>query len=89
MALLDPYVNAVHVSLLKPRPVEGREETDRIAERMLREGPRALSREEILRVLLDPDVTLELHRRIWTTPRAQSAVWWSDALTEYRIRAAA
>jgi membrane glycosyltransferase len=89
MALLDPYVNAVHVSLLKPRPVEGREETDRIAERMLREGPRALSREEILRVLLDPDVTLELHRRIWTTPQAQSAVWWSDALTEYRIRAAA
>src|SRR5690606_25271029 len=53
-AVLDPYVNAVHLSLLREKdftPAASEERFAEIRERLLREGPAALTRAEKLSLL--------------------------------------
>lgn len=79
-AVIDPYVNAVHVTLLREkalnpeyarelesvsRSVGGIEE---LRERLLKEGPGALSAAENLALLSDTESMTWLHSQVWIRP---------------------
>ncbi len=101
-AVLDPFLNAVHVSLLRrnrrrlltgqktygatsgnhlPSAGESRGRR-RLAERLLREGPKALDPAETMAVLSDIDCMLWLHRQAWLRPNKDLAPWWRRAIRE-------
>jgi membrane glycosyltransferase len=91
-AVLDPYVNAVHVSLLREKllnPVYATEvaqilpprETIRaLRERLLAQGPGALSDAEKRLVMSDENSMSWLHRQIWLRPAETLAPWWDEAI---------
>lgn len=87
-AVLDPYVNALHVSLLRakdttPAPVELR--LVELRERLIREGPAALAARDRMAVLSDVDSMVALHEEVWSTPPGQLAPWWRRALKHYEV----
>ncbi len=90
-AVLDPYVNAVHLALLRerdqPAVVEGRFAPLRA--RLLRDGPAALSSKDKLALLLDADSMSELHRDLWSMPADRLAGWWRTAIRAYNVIAPA
>ena len=60
-AVLDPRLNAIHVSLLRERPqvpVRTREYLAALANRLLREGPAALTPAEMKTLLWDAEAML-------------------------------
>lgn len=99
-AVLDPFVNAVHISLLRRArrrlvsgqrvyspeesfrlPTEGESVTRRLlAEKLLKEGPKALDREDTVTVLSDIDSMLWMHREAWMRPSRQLSPWWELAI---------
>jgi len=101
-AVLDPFLNAVHVSLLRRNrrrlmsgqkvygtsissvvPTSGESRARRLlAERLLREGPKALETSEMISVLSDIDNMLWLHRQAWLRPNKDLAPWWVKAIRE-------
>jgi membrane glycosyltransferase len=86
--ILDPLVNAVHVALLRQRgktdhEVGGYYET--LVERVLKEGPAALTRREQMALLLHPGVVADLHSRIWLLPDRELAPWWRVAMSQYNL----
>ncbi len=101
-AVLDPFLNAVHVSLLRRNrrrlmsgqkvygtsissvvPTSGESRARRLlAERLLREGPKALETAEMISVLSDIDNMLWLHRQAWLRPNKDLAPWWVKAIRE-------
>jgi membrane glycosyltransferase len=90
-AVLDPYINAMHVALLRQRrtsPV-AREWFSRIRARLLREGPGRLTTREKMALLLDPQSMIRLHRELWTLPSDSLAEWWRLAMRQYNVLAAA
>ncbi|MDR0901943.1 MAG: glucans biosynthesis glucosyltransferase MdoH [Opitutaceae bacterium] len=90
-AVLDPYVNAVHVSMLRQR-APGGESRDHFAllrERLLRDGPGALDPREKLSLLLDADSMIRLHRELWRAPAPALAEWWRLAIRQYNVLTAA
>jgi membrane glycosyltransferase len=90
-AVLDPYVNAVHLALLRerdqPAVVEGRFAP--LRERLLRDGPATLSAKDKLALLLDADSMSELHRDLWSMPSDRLAGWWRTAIRAYNVIAPA
>ena len=88
-AVLDPYVNAVHLSLLRERGgLEKPALLDRFGpmrERLLREGPNSLSRKEKLALLQDPQSLQEMHRELWSRPSTELAPWWREAMRQYNL----
>lgn len=83
--VLDPYINAVHVSLL--RQGRRRDTTpsslQRLQDRLLREGPAALGRREIRALLFHAPSIAALHCRIWETADAQLHPGWRLAMQQY------
>ncbi len=92
-AVLDPYVNAVHLALLRERdhaPDPAAE--NRFAplrERLLREGPSALTPRDKLALLLDADSMAALHRDLWSLPAERLSTWWRTAIRAYNVLAPA
>ena len=87
-AVLDPYVNAVHVSLLREKDQSRRPETshlDELCERLLRAGPGSLTAREKRSLLMDPDSVIWLHTHIWSRPAAALASWWQLAIRQYNM----
>jgi len=86
-AVLDPYVNAVHVSLLRQRrpSEESREYFMQLRQRLLREGPTQLTAKEKMALLLDADSLLWLHRELWRLPAGALAGWWRLAMRQYNV----
>jgi membrane glycosyltransferase len=92
-AVLDPYVNAVHVSLLRERRFSadnspsaapaGSSEARALGEKLLSVGPDALQRAERLVVLSDADTMIWLHRQVWLRPDPALAPWWREAVRRY------
>src|SRR5258708_39680599 len=80
-AVLDPYVNAIHVSLLREKRLNpeykealarlgvGRPEVRALGEKLLAAGPDALKQKEKLLVLSDADAMPWLHHQAWLRPR--------------------
>jgi membrane glycosyltransferase len=95
--VLDPYTNAIHVSLLREKQLNpeyattvrrlsaGQPPVRALAEKLLAEGPKALGPEEIKLILADPDTMSWLHRRSWLRPNETLASWWQSALREYAL----
>jgi membrane glycosyltransferase len=92
-AVLDPYVNAVHLALLRERdqtPAAASEERFApLRERLLREGPQALASRDKLALLLDADSMAALHRDLWSLPAERLAGWWRTAILAYNVLAPA
>jgi membrane glycosyltransferase len=86
--ILDPLVNAVHVALLRQRGKTDHEVGEyyrRLVERVLKEGPAALSQREQMALLLHPGVVSDLHARIWLLPDRELAPWWRVAMSQYNL----
>lgn len=86
-AIVDPYVNAVHVSLLKPPP-DGETTPPALAacaDRLLAEGPGKLTSAEAVQILCDPDLMLNLHRSVWANLAGVGTDWWRIHVERYRI----
>ncbi|HWB04761.1 MAG TPA: glucans biosynthesis glucosyltransferase MdoH [Verrucomicrobiales bacterium] len=87
-AALDPYVNALHVSLLRHRQrttPESRDYLDQIRKRIVKEGPDALTKRELSALMYDPDMMLRLHYDLWSGTGEGLAQWWDDAIKQYNI----
>lgn len=95
-AVLDPYINAIHVSLLREKrsnPVYaqqfeilgvGSPKISSLVEKFLAEGPDKLGTEERLLIMADANAMEWLHEQIWLRPNATLAPWWREAIQEYR-----
>jgi membrane glycosyltransferase len=97
-AILDPYVNAIHVSLLREKQLNpvyaeqfsqlglGGEPVQRLGEQLLAEGPDTLTPDERMLVLADQRVMVWLHQQTWQRPGELLAAWWRGAILEYSRR---
>ena len=86
-AVLDPYVNALHVALLRQRRPgdEAREWLTQLRERLLRDGPAKFSQKEKMALLLDAESMIWLHRELWSVPAESLAEWWRLAMRQYNV----
>lgn len=87
-AVLDPYVNAAHVSLLRAKndpPPATEQRLAELRERLIQDGPAALNTRDLMAVLADVDSMVALHEEVWATPSARLAPWWRSALQHYQI----
>ena len=85
-AVLDPYVNAVHVSLLRAKdeaapPTEKRFTT--LREALLSEGPKALTPGNRKALLMDAESMHLLHHQAWAMPSRSLSKWWKSAIEYY------
>jgi membrane glycosyltransferase len=85
--VLDPYVNALHVALLRQRKQsdESREWFAQLRERLLRDGPAKFTGKEKMALLLDADSMIRLHRELWSRPAEGLAEWWRLAMRQYNV----
>lgn len=95
-AVLNPYVNAVHVSLLREKRLNpiykeslaklgvGTEAVRGLGEKLLAAGPEALTPAQKLLVLSDADTMSWLHRWAWLRPSETFAPWWQQAIRASR-----
>jgi membrane glycosyltransferase len=93
--VLDPYVNAIHVSMLREKKLNpvyaealaklgaGRPEVRSLGEKLLAEGPEALQPPERMLVMSDAETMSWLHRQAWLRPGETLAPWWSFAIRQY------
>lgn len=90
-AVLDPYVNAVHVSLLRQRrpSEESRDYFAQLRMRLLNEGPTELTTKEKMALLLDAESMIWLHEELWRQPGSALAEWWRLAMRQYNVLTAA
>ncbi len=97
-AVLDPYVNAIHVSLLREKQLNpvyaeqlaklgtGREEVRTLGKKLLAEGPAQLTTAERLLIMTDAHAMVRLHQQTWLRPDESLAPWWRAAIQEYSHR---
>jgi membrane glycosyltransferase len=81
-AVVDPYVNGVHVSLLEPAELSP--ESEALVERCLTEGPASLSKDEMIELLYLAPGMLMLHRAVWLRPEEGIHAVWTQAVESYR-----
>lgn len=86
-AVLDPYVNAMHVALLRQRRTgaEAREWFIQLRQRLLADGPDRFTTKEKMALLLDADSMIWLHRELWSYPAGSLAEWWRLAMRQYNV----
>jgi len=94
-AVLDPYANAIHVSLLREKMLNpvfaerlkqlgvGQDTARPLAERALEQGPQSLNDEERLLLMSDADTMSRLHRQVWIRPPEALAQAWQDAMRKF------
>jgi membrane glycosyltransferase len=97
-AILDPYVNAIHVSLLREKQLNpvyaeqfsklgvGGEPVQALGEKLLAEGPDNLTAAERMLVMADQRVMVWLHQQTWQRPGESLAAWWRGAILEFSHR---
>jgi membrane glycosyltransferase len=90
-AVLDPYVNAMHVALLRQRKPseESREWFSQLRERLLHDGPAEFTLKEKMALLTDAESMISLHRELWSCPADELADWWRLAMRQYNVLTAA
>jgi membrane glycosyltransferase len=84
---LDPYVNGLHVSLLRKNIQVSRDYLDTLADRLVREGPQALKPQEIKAMIYDTDTMTHLHYRLWSAADKDLAPFWFLAIRQYNVAA--
>lgn len=83
-AVVDPYVNGVHVSLLEHSELSHVEEA--LAERCLALGPSGLSKNELTELLYLAPAMLMMHRAVWLRSVEGIHSVWTQAVESYRRR---
>jgi membrane glycosyltransferase len=83
-AVVDPYVNGVHVSLLEHCEINPVEEA--LAKRCLKEGTEALSKSELSQLLYLAPAMLMMHRSVWLGLTDDVGPVWMRAVESYRRR---
>ena len=93
--VLDPYVNAIHVSLLREKKLNpdyaeamakmgaGSPEVRSLGEKLLSEGPDALQPRQKVQVMTDADVMSWLHRQVWLRSSESLAAVWQAGMKQY------
>jgi membrane glycosyltransferase len=87
-AVLDPYINAVHVSLLRQRRPAShsvRRYFFDLRRRLLADGPAKLSQREKMALLLDAESMNWLHEQLWKQPADRLSAWWQLAMRQYNV----
>ncbi|MEI6106614.1 MAG: glucans biosynthesis glucosyltransferase MdoH [Opitutae bacterium] len=86
-AVLDPYVNAVHVSLLRQREGSHAVRTYfvELRRKLLAAGPANLTHREKMALLLDAESMIWLHEALWKQPAEQLSDWWRLAMRQYNV----
>jgi membrane glycosyltransferase len=86
-AVLDPYINSMHVALLRQRRPgdDAREYFQHLRQRLLRDGPEELTAREKMGLLLDAESMIWLHRELWSLPSGALAEWWRLAMRQYNV----
>jgi membrane glycosyltransferase len=99
-AVLDPYVNAIHVSLLREKQLNpvyaeqlaklgvGSGEVRALGEKLLAQGPDKLTAAERLLILADAHGLVWLHQQAWLRPDELLAPWWKAMIREFSSREA-
>jgi membrane glycosyltransferase len=97
-AVLDPYVNAIHVTLLREKQLNpvyaehfvrigaGSEAVRELGEKLLAAGPEKLKPSERMAVMADQGVMVWLHQQAWLRPEEKLAPWWKAMIREFSIR---
>lgn len=86
--VLDPYLNAVHVSLYARKPLRSparREFLAHLEDRLLREGAPGLALREKRILLRNPESMARLHARIWRETARNLAASWNQAIQSYNL----
>lgn len=86
---LDPYVNGLHISLLRRRKNthDSREYLSEIADKLLQQGPQALTPRESSALINDTESVTNLHYRLWSATEHDLAPFWSLAIKQYNLAA--
>lgn len=96
--VLNPYVNAVHVSLLRENRLNpayaealsklgvGEDKSRGLGEKLLAAGPDSLSAQEKLLLLSDANTMSWLHRWAWLRPSETLSPWWQRAIRSLASR---
>ena len=94
-AVLDPYVNAIHVSLLREKQLNpvyaehfirigaGTDTARDLGEKLLSGGPEKLKPTERMTVMADQRVMVWLHQQAWLRPEEKLAPWWKAMIREF------
>lgn len=85
-AVVDPAINAIHVAILRAKeemPFETEARLHVLRDKLVRQGPKALSPRDQLLLLSDPDAMIAIHEQIWVTPRERLAEVWPRVLERY------
>ena len=97
-AVLDPYVNAIHVTLLREKQLNpvyaehftrmgvGTEAVRDLGEKLLAGGPEKLMPSERMVVMADQRVMVWLHLQAWLRPEEKLAPWWKAMIREFSQR---
>ena len=85
--IVDPYINAIHITLLSEDQKENNIiETDRVhklGEKLLANGPEALTTNEIKEIINVPEKLHWLHEQVWLRPSDQLHKTWIDTIYSY------
>jgi membrane glycosyltransferase len=94
-AVLDPYVNAIHVTLLREKQLNpvyaeqlagmgvGSPKVRALGEKLLAEGPDKLTPDERLLIVSDAQIMVWLHHEAWLRPGESLAPWWRASIRGY------
>jgi len=82
-SVVDPYVNAIRVTLAEGSGNEAPEDTKLIETKALERGPDSLSERQLKRILMSPDALLRLHRAIWTMNPQELHEQWGPFIERY------
>jgi membrane glycosyltransferase len=97
-AVLDPYVNAIHVTLLREKKLNpvyaeqfdklgaGTDAVRDLGEKLLSAGPDKLKPSERMAVMADQRVMVWLHQQAWVRPEQKLAPWWKAMIREFSQR---
>ncbi len=97
-AVLDPYVNAIHVTLLREKQLNpvyaehlarigaGTDAVRELGEKLLAGGPEKLTPAERLAVMADQRAMVWLHQQTWLRPEEKLAPWWKAMIREFSQR---
>jgi membrane glycosyltransferase len=97
-AVLDPYVNAVHVTLLREKQLNpvyaehftrigaGTDAMRELGEKLLSGGPEKLKPAERMAVMADQRVMVWLHQQAWVRPEEKLSPWWRAMIREFSHR---
>ena len=86
--VIDPYINAAHVSLLHAKRKLSYPLTayfQKLSGRLMTQGPAALNRRELLALLRNADSMAAIHDRLWKMPDRQLPEWWKLAMRHYNL----